>query len=166
MAQFAGGILAGLMNWLMFGSQAKSLALGGTAPGDGVSWWVALVTEVVITLVLQVVVMATAVFERAPGDGLTAGMAIAFWVGAAVFLALPVSGASLNPARSLGPDIVAGTFPSWWVYLVGPVAGAVLGAALWEFLLARGDKDVVEGVGVPAPAGEEAGHDREAVSSR
>ena len=53
-AQFVGGILAGLMNWMMFGSQAKSLALGGTAPGDGVSWWVALVTEVVITLILQV----------------------------------------------------------------------------------------------------------------
>ena len=109
--------------------------------------------------------MATAVHEEAPGNGLAAGMAIAFWVGAAVFLALPVSGASLNPARSLGPDIVAGTFPSWWIYLVGPVAGAVLGAALWRFVLAHGDKAVVEGVGVPEPAGE-SGTQREAVSSR
>lgn len=146
-AQFIGGILAGLMNWLMFGSSARAMLLGGTKPGTGVSWWAALVTEIVITLILLVVVMATAVFERAPGAGLAAGLAIGFWVGAAVFLALPVSGASLNPARTLGPDIVAGSFPSWWVYLAGPIIGGILGAVLWRFVISRGHEGVVEAMG-------------------
>lgn len=146
-AQFAGALLAALVNWMMFGSAGRAAGLGGTKHGIGVSAWTALLTEIVITLILMIVVMATAVFERAPGHGLAPGLAISFWVGAAVFLAIPVSGASLNPARTLGPDIVAGTFPSWWIYVVGPIVGAVLGAALWQFLLSRGDKGVVEAVG-------------------
>ncbi|MDO3394442.1 MIP family channel protein [Nocardioides sp. SOB44] len=147
LAQLIGGLLAGLMNWLMFGDVAKELALGGTQPGEGVSWWTALVTEFVITAVLLVVVMATAVYEGAPGAGTFAGLAIGLWVGAAVLLALPISGASLNPARTLGPDIVAGAFPGWWIYVVGPVVGGIAGAALWTLLLERGDKQVVESMG-------------------
>lgn len=131
----------------MFRAAGRAAGLGGTKPGSGVSAWMALLTEIVITLVLMIVVMATAVFERAPGHRLAPGLAISFWVGAAVFLAIPVSGASLNPARTLGPDIVAGAFPSWWIYIVGPIVGAVLGAALWQFVQSRGDKDVVGAVG-------------------
>lgn len=149
-AQIIGGCLAGLMNWLMYPALRSSLILGSTHPGPGVPWWVACVTEVVITAGLMIAVMATAVYERAPGGASSAGLAIGLWVGAAIFLALPVSGGSLNPARTLGPDIVAGQFPYWWVYIVGPVAGAVLGAALWETVLSHGHKDVVEAAGEPA----------------
>ena len=65
-------------------------------------------------------------------------MAIGLWVGAAVFLALPVSGGSLNPARTLGPDIVAMQFPYWWIYVAGPLLGGMAGAALWELVLNQG----------------------------
>jgi aquaporin NIP len=78
------------------------------------------------------------------------GVAIGLWVGAAIFLALPISGGSLNPARTLGPDIVAVKFPYWWIYVVGPGSGAMAGAALWEFVLSKGTKQAgLEGG--PAP---------------
>lgn len=143
-AQFAGGLLAALMDWFMFGDTLRQqLILGSTKPGVGVTWWQAVVTEFVITLVLMTIVMATAVHERAPGGAVQSGLAIGLWVGAAIFLALPVSGGSLNPARTLGPDIVAWHFPYWWIYLVGPILGAVAGAALWQFLIGKGAKEAV-----------------------
>ena len=154
-AQFTGAILAGLMNWFMFGGQLReTLILGATAPGPDIPWYTALVTEFVLTLVLMVVIMATAVYERKPGGASQSGLAIGLWLGAAIFLALPITGGSLNPARTLGPDIVAWQFPFWWVYIVGPVIGAVVGAALWTYVLAKGDKDVVEAGGPlqPVPA--------------
>lgn len=155
LAQLTGGILAGLMNWLMFHPITRDgLVLGSTSPGTGVPWYTALITEFVITLVLMVVVMATAVYEQAPGGATTAGVAIGLWVGAAIFLALPISGGSLNPARTLGPDIVALQFPYWWVYVIGPVSGAVAGAALWVYVLGKGRKEVAEAGGrEPGPAG-------------
>lgn len=109
----------------------------------------------------MIVVLATAVTERVPGGAATAGTAIGLWVGAAVFLALPVSGASLNPARTIGPDIVSTSFPYWWVYVAGPVAGAVIGAALWEFVLSRGGKELVEAAASDEPIQRDAIETRE-----
>jgi MIP family channel proteins len=143
-AQFVGGILAGLTNWYLFGLDQQQYVLGSTSPGPGVPFGVAMFTEFVITAILMLIVMATAVYQRSPGGAGTAGLAIGLWVGAAIFLALPISGASLNPARTIGPDIVAGQFPYWWVYLIGPTVGAIAGAALWKYVLGRGSKDVVE----------------------
>lgn len=146
-AQFIGGCVAGLMNWFMFDTLREPLILGSTHPGPGVAWWTACFTEFVITAVLMIVIMSTAVYERAPGGARQAGLAIGLWVGAAIFLALPVSGGSLNPARTLGPDIIATKFPYWWIYIVGPLAGAIFGAALWKFVLDKGRKEVVESAG-------------------
>ncbi|MBO0703364.1 MAG: aquaporin [Acidimicrobiaceae bacterium] len=144
-AQFVGGILAALANWLIFGNTLRqALLLGSTHPGVGVGWGQALFTEFVITAILMMVVMATAIYKRSPGGGVTAGLGIGLWVGAAIFLALPVSGGSLNPARTIGPDIVSGQFPYWWVYLVGPIVGACFGAALWKFIVGKGVKEVVD----------------------
>jgi glycerol uptake facilitator-like aquaporin len=154
-AQFTGAILAGLMNWFMFGGQLReTLILGATAPAPDIPWSTALVTEFVRTLVLMVVIMATAVYQRKPGGASQSGLAIGLWLGAAIFLALPITGGSLNPARTLGPDIVAWQFPFWWGYIVGPVIGAVVGAALWTYVLAKGDKEVVAAGGPlqPVPA--------------
>jgi MIP family channel proteins len=137
-AQMTGALLAGLANWVIFPHLREPLILGSTHPGPGIAWWTAGFTEFVITLILMVVVMATAVHERAPGGAAQAGVAIGLWVGAAVFLALPVSGGSLNPARTLGPDIVAMQFPYWWIYVAGPVLGGMAGAALWELVLSQG----------------------------
>lgn len=143
-AQLVGGLLAGVTTWNMFPELRGPLILGSTQPAPGVHWWTACFTEFVITVILMAIVMATAVFERSPGGTGQAGISIGFWVGAAIFLALPVSGGSLNPARTLGPDIVAGHFPYWWIYVVGPVAGAIAGALLWQLVLDRGSKEAVE----------------------
>ena len=137
-AQMTGALLAGLANWVIFPHLREPLILGSTQPGPGIAWWTAGFTEFVITLILMVVVMATAVRERAPGGAAQAGVAIGLWVGAAVFLALPISGGSLNPARTLGPDIVAMQFPYWWIYVAGPLLGGMAGAALWELVLDQG----------------------------
>lgn len=102
----------------------------------------------------MLVIMATAVYERKPGGATQSGLAIGLWVGAAIFLALPITGGSLNPARTLGPDIAAGQFPFWWIYVVGPVLGAVAGAALWTYVLGKGDKDVVTAGGHPGRDGQ------------
>jgi MIP family channel proteins len=151
-AQFTGAILAGLMNWFVFGGQLReSLILGSTRPGPGIPWYTALVLEFVVTLVLMVVIMATAVYQRKPGGGTQSGLAIGLWVGAAIFLALPISGGSLNPARTLGPDIAALQFPFWWIYVVGPVCGAVVGAALWTAVLSKGHREVIEAGGPLQP---------------
>src|SRR5947207_3122860 len=64
----------------------------------------------------------------------TFGLAVGLWIGAAWSLPFPVSGGSLNPARTLGPDIVSGAFPSWWIYIIGPLAGAAFGGWIWQFL--------------------------------
>lgn len=145
-SQFIGGIVGGLMSWFMFGGTLRqSLILGSTKPGPGVSWWQATFTEFVITAVLMVIIMATAVYKRAPGGALTAGLSIGLWIFAAIFIALPVSGGSTNPARTLGPDIAAGQFPLWWVYFLGPITGAAFGAALWKFVIARGRPEEVTG---------------------
>lgn len=162
-AQFVGGCLAALMNWFMFGDALRhSLILGGTHPGVGVAWWTACFTEFVITAVLMIAVMATAVYKRGPAGGMASGLAIGLWVGAAIFLALPISGGSLNPARTLGPDIISLQFPFWWIYIIGPGLGACFGAALWKFVIARAKEEAVEAVGEGRAVEGEGGEGRQA----
>jgi glycerol uptake facilitator-like aquaporin len=99
-----------------------------------VSLIAALLAEFVLTAVLLIVVMSTAVYQRAPGGAMPAGLAVGLWIGCAVFLAFPISGGSLNPARTLGPDIVSAAFPAVWIYIVGPLAGAAFGGWIWQYL--------------------------------
>lgn len=136
-AQFTGAIAAALMLWLMFGGAARQapLLLGTTVPGPR-GWGVAFVTEVVLGALLVIVVMATVVDERASLAG--SGLAIGLTIGVGVIVALNVSGGSFNAARTLGPMIVAGGFPMWWVYLIAPTAGGVLGAFSYDKLLRKG----------------------------
>jgi MIP family channel proteins len=134
-AQLFGGILAALVNWGIFGDKlATLLDLGTTRPGHGVSLIAALFTEFVLTAVLLIVVLSTAVYKRAPGGAMPAGLAIGLWIGTGVFIGFPISGGSLNPARTLGPDIVSAAFPAWWIYLVGPLAGGAFGGWVWQYL--------------------------------
>lgn len=136
-AQFVGAILASFAIWALFGDagRADPHLLGTTAPGDRGAG-VAFLTEVVLGFLLVVVVLATATDSRAVSAG--AGLAVGFTIGAGVFVALTVSGGSFNAARSLGPMIVAGAFPGWWVYLVAPALGGVLGALCYDRLIRAG----------------------------
>lgn len=136
-AQFAGAILASLALWVIFGGAARQapLFLGATAPGE-YGPWVAFFTEVILGFLLVVVVLATATDERAIPAG--AGLAIGLTIGAGILVTLDVSGGSFNAARSLGPMIVAGQFPAWWVYLIAPALGGVLGAFCYDYLTRSG----------------------------
>ena len=122
-AQCAGAIAAAAV---LRGSLGDVANVGATIPSgsDAQSFlW-----EVVLTFFLMFVVMAVATDTRAVGEA--AAIAIGGTVGALV--GGPVSGASMNPARSLGPALVSGTFDALWVYLVAPPLGAALGALAYR----------------------------------
>jgi aquaporin NIP len=91
--------------------------------------------EVVLTFALMFVITAVATDARAIGQ------AAAIAIGATVFIDVliggPISGGSMNPARSLGPAVVAGEISDYWIYLLAPIGGAVLGA--FAYTVARGD---------------------------
>ncbi len=111
------------------------VALSVTHPGTGVGVGQALLAEAVLTFVLMLVIKGTAVDDRAEGG--TSGVAIGLTIAAGHLAMIPVSGASFNPARSFGSALVAGNFHDVWIYVVGPVAGAVAAALVYERVLRR-----------------------------
>ncbi len=157
-AQFVGGLLAALTIWAIFGDDAREapLLLGLTAPGDGYTALAVFFAEVVITLILLLVVMATATDDRAesPAVGLGVGLTIA----AGIIVMGPVSGASFNPMRSLAPMLVAGSFPAWFAYIAGPIVGGLIGALLYEYLIRPGEP--------PEPAGAVEEHEEGGATTR
>jgi aquaporin Z len=110
--------------------------LGATEPGPGISDWQAALMEFVLTAGLVSTILGTA--SRAQNLGPIS----AFGVGAYIILAglwsSPISGASMNPARSFGPDLVLWNFSSYWVYLVGPIAGALVAVGIAYILRGSG----------------------------
>jgi MIP family channel proteins len=136
-AQLVGAVLGALATWVTFGGAgARSEAkLAATYPAQGVGDLQAFVVEVLITFILVFVVMAVATDRRAPAA--IAPIAVGFALAVGVFIAGPVTGGSLNPARSLGPMIVAGDLSSVWLYVLGPIVGGVLAALLYERTMAQ-----------------------------
>jgi MIP family channel proteins len=120
LAQLTGAVLASLTVRFLWGDVAN---LGATLPGlsDGR----ALVLEALLTFLLMFVITAVATDARAVGQA--AALAIGATVLLEVMFAGPASGASMNPARSFGPALVAGVSESQWIYWVGPPLGALLG---------------------------------------
>ena len=129
LAQLAGAAGAALVLRWLFGRVA---GLGSTVPGDGAAQ--ALGLEVVITTFLMFVIMAVATDARAVRG--TAAIAIGGYVGLAATFSGPIAGASMNPARSFGPALLSGVWTDHWVYWLGPIAGAILGALLYQFVRA------------------------------
>lgn len=105
-----------------------SATLGATLPGSGTSLTAALGVEVVLTCWLLLVILRVA--QGAREQGLLAGLSIAVAVTLAVLVGGPLSGGSMNPARSLGPALVSGHLAEAWLYVVGPVGGALLAVAI------------------------------------
>jgi MIP family channel proteins len=136
-AQLVGAVLAALATWLTFGGAgARSEAsLAATYPAQGVGDLQAFIVEILITFILVFVVMAVATDERAPAA--IAPIAVGFALAVGVFIAGPVTGGSVNPARSLGPMLVAGDLTSVWLYVLGPIIGGVLGALLYDRFMAQ-----------------------------
>jgi glycerol uptake facilitator-like aquaporin len=131
LAQLTGAVAAALVLRALFGNVAH---LGATLPagGDGQS----LGLEMVLTFFLMFVIMAVATDARAVGQA--AALAIGGTVLLDAMFGGPISGASMNPARSLGPALVSGTPSHLWIYIVGPLAGALVGAFTYE--LVRGEE--------------------------
>jgi MIP family channel proteins len=133
-SQMAGALVAALTVFYMYGAKAKTLAmLGATLPGKGVNGWRVVVIEAVVTFLLMLVIMAIATDKRSPKAA--AGTAIGFTLTVGILIAGPLTGGALNPARALGPMIVAGIYTSFWAYIVGPIIGAILAAVLYSTFL-------------------------------
>jgi aquaporin NIP len=128
----------------LVGALAASLALRGLF-GDGTTLGVTAIAhvsaagglglEIGLTAVLALVIMSLATDTRSVGG--LAAVAIGGTVGLEALVMGPITGASMNPARSLAPAIVAGNGTDLWLYIVGPLVGAVLGAALYQYLRAQ-----------------------------
>lgn len=142
-AQAAGALAAALLLRASLGDVA---GVGATLPagsqGQSFLW------ETVLTFFLMFVIMAVATDTRAVGEA--AAIAIGGTVGLDALFGGPISGASMNPARSLGPALVSGNAEALWLYLTAPLLGAALGAVAYQ--LVRGDQ--------PSPA-EVAAHEME-----
>lgn len=128
-AQLVGAITASTLLRGMFGNIAD---LGATLPAgsDGQSF----LLEIVLTFFLMFVIISVATDVRAVGQA--AAIAIGGTVGLEAIFAGPISGASMNPARSLAPALVSGTWDSQWLYIFGPVAGALAGALVYVVIRA------------------------------
>jgi aquaporin Z len=120
-AQFAGAVLATLLLWALIGRHGPA---GLTLPGPGIPAPVAMVWEMVLTAGLISVILGTA--SGAQQVGSLAALAVGSYIALAGLWGSPVSGASMNPARSLGPALVLGDWTAWWAYLAGPAAGGVI----------------------------------------
>jgi aquaporin Z len=132
-AQFAGAVLATLA---LRGLIGKHGTAGLTLPGPGISPAVALAWEAILTMGLVSVITGTA--SGAQQIGAMAAIAVGSFIALAGLMGAPVSGASMNPARSLGPALVLGDWTSWWVYLAGPLIGAVVAVTFAVILRGRG----------------------------
>jgi aquaporin Z len=124
-AQFVGAVLATLALWAFVGRQG---AAGLTLPGPGISTAAAMLWEAVLTAGLVSVVLGTA--SGAQQLGPIAAIGVGSYIALAGLFGAPVSGASMNPARSLGPALVLGDWTSWWAYLAGPLIGAVVAVGI------------------------------------
>lgn len=148
-AQLLGAVAASALLAVLRVASDLQGSLGATVPA--VPLGPALVVELVLSFALMFVIMAVATDARAPRG--FAGAAIGSVVVFAALMGGPLSGASMNPARSLGPALVEGLWTEQWIYVVGPVTGAVLAALGYEWIRDADAHDLaVKGVyGVEGP---------------
>jgi aquaporin Z len=127
--QLLGATLAVLFLKAVFGTVGS---LGQTVPGPGIHDWQALLIEMLLTLGLVSTILGTA--SRAQNVGALSAVAVGGYIALAGLWASPISGAVMNPARAFGPDVVLGNFSHFWIYVVGPCAGALI-AVVFAWLL-------------------------------
>ena len=120
-AQLVGATLACLFLLAVFGNVEH---LGATLPGPGYRAWQALLMEIALTAGLVSVILGTA--SKAQNVGAVGALGVGGYIALAGLWAAPVSGVSMNPVRSFGPALVSGDWTDYWVYVVGPLIGALL----------------------------------------
>ncbi|HJJ51314.1 MAG TPA: MIP/aquaporin family protein [Methanocorpusculum sp.] len=142
-AQCIGAFVGAALLFLIIGPASLSVGgLGATAPFPGIALWQALLAEIIGTFVLMLVIMGVAVDRKAPAG--FAGIAIGAAVTAVILAIGNISGGSINPARTFGPDlmglIISGSDALWTtfpIYVIGPIVGAVLAAFFYVFVAGR-----------------------------
>lgn len=134
-AQVAGAIAASLMVLLIVNKDAvaATLSSGGVAEGQAFG------AEVMLTAIFVAVILT--VTRRQPS---MAALSIGLTLLMIHFVAIPISGASVNPARSLGPAMVAGKYASLWIYLTAPFLGGIIGWGIYRFFSPPEDEDELE----------------------
>jgi aquaporin Z len=131
--QLVGASLAALFVHEVIKVSAK---YGSNYPAPGFSGWQAVLMEGVLTLGLVSVILGTA--SGAQNIGIFGAIGVGAYIALAGLWGSPISGASMNPARTVGPDLVAADFTSYWVYIAGPLAGAVVAVGTAYILRGRG----------------------------
>ena len=131
--QLLGAVLACLFLLAVLGNVKH---LGATLPGPGYRAWQAFLMEIVLTATLVSVILGTA--SAAQNVGTTGALAVGGYIALAGLWAAPVSGTSMNPARSFGPALVSGEWKAYWVYLAGPLIGAIIAVGGAVILRGRG----------------------------
>jgi aquaporin Z len=134
-AQLVGGFGAVLVMAIVYSSEATDAL--HTQPGSGIGDWAALVLEIVATALFVMVILTVATDERAAWNGVMAPLLIGIFIFTAATVVGPASGGSFNPARSLDPVLWNQEWDDVWIYIVGPLAGGVIGGAVWAFLCLR-----------------------------
>lgn len=127
-AQFVGATAAALLLWLVW--PEKPANLGATVPSIAVGR--AVIVEAIMTAMLMAVILSVATDTRAAGA--PAAIAIGATIGLDALFGGPLTGASMNPARSFAPALVSGEWRDFWVYLLGPLLGGPLGAFAYQFV--------------------------------
>ena len=142
LAQFAGAILASTLHFFLIPNEAIIAHYAATRPQIG--YGQAVVIETVLTFFLMLVSMAVATDRRV--SQVVAGLTVGFTVIADGIVGNFLTGGSMNPARSLGPALFAGSaaLSTYWIYVVGPCLGALLAAGVYELL--RGDEKSIKDV--------------------
>ena len=139
-AQLGGATLAALVLHAVIDVSAK---YGSNYPASGYSSMAAFWMELLLTAGLVSVILGTA--SGAQNIGIVGAFGVGAYIALAGLWGSPISGASMNPARTFGPDLVSTTFTGYWVYIAGPLAGAVIAVAI-AFVL-RGPGGGVAGSG-------------------
>jgi aquaporin Z len=146
--QLAGAVCAALVLQVMYGHVASGGNYPIAKPGGE---WRSLVMEIILTAILVTVILNTATGYRSIGHN--AALAVGSTVALLGLFASPISGASMNPARTLGPDIVSLDFASWWIYIVGPIVGAGIAVMMIGLVRGRpgkdGERESAEGGALP-----------------
>jgi aquaporin Z len=125
LAQVGGAVVAVLFLWAMFG---KAGHLGANLPGPHTDHLHAMVMEILLTFGLVTTILGTA--SGAQNVGPLSALAVAGYIALAGLWSSPVSGASMNPVRSLAPDLFNGQIGSYWIYAVGPTVGMLVAVAV------------------------------------
>jgi MIP family channel proteins len=142
-AQFAGAIgAAALLRWIF--ADDTEASLGTPVLNPGIQPEAGLLIEAILTFFLVWVVFATMADPRGTFKSI-AGLAIGFTITLDVLMGGTLTGAAMNPARALGPELISNTWGDFWIWYIGPFAGAVIAAVAYELLYLRPVRPAVVG---------------------